>query len=96
MLAMSLILAARDFQPKSRQGMVWRVKCAPSTTVSVVKSSVTPMVRQAAVSSPVSTSSGNWGGAASWGRARWPVTMPLSRSMTPNSPRSFTCMMGGL
>ena len=55
MAAMSLMLEARDFQPRSGQGVVWRVKWTPSTTVSVVKSSVAGAAAQAAASSPVST-----------------------------------------
>ena len=53
MAAMSLTLAAISFHPKSAQGVVSRVKWTPSTTVSVVASSVDPGVSQAAVSSPM-------------------------------------------
>ena len=85
---MSLTLDAMHFQPRSRQGVVSRVKWTSSTTVSVVNNSVASLVRHAAVSSPVSTSKSNDKSAGrSEGPRRW-TTIRFSRSITPNSPNS--------
>ena len=92
MAAMSLMLDASDFQPRSGQGVVWRVKWMPSTTVSVVNSSVAGAAAHAAVSSPVSTSRRNPWAAPLSGPRRPRVTIPFSRSIRPNSPRSLICM----
>ena len=91
MAATSLILEARDFHPRSAQGVVDLVKWIPSTIVSVVNSSVASAVFHAAVSSPVSTSKGKPWAAALLAADRCSTIIALSRSMTPNSPKSLIC-----
>ena len=94
MEATSLILEANDFHPRSCQGVVSRVKCTPSTIVSVVNNSLTVLepTFQAAVSSPLSTVSSNEKDRPFPASVRWSTTIRVSRSITPNSPNSLICI----
>ena len=79
--AMSLTFTASAFQPTSAHGACPATKCTPSTIVSVVAMRYSEPARQTAASSPMPTIRSGEPSAGS---------MPVSRSMRPNSPRSDT------
>ena len=95
MAAMSLRFTAISFQPRSGQGVVWRVKWVPSTSVSVSAHLNSPAHAprgRVVAGMPRRSRKSAAEGAVSLASA----TMRASRSMRPNSPSSRTVLMAPL